>query len=65
MTLDGRLKFRCPAATPGTEGDHLSVDVNLPLSLAHMGALIERLGACFCGASMEINPAERTKEEQK
>lgn len=65
MILGGRLELRCPAATPGTEGDHLSVDVNLPLSLAHMGSIIERLGACFCVASMEIKPAERTKEEQK
>lgn len=65
MILVGQLKVRCPAATPDTAGDHLSVDVNLPLSLTHMESLIERLGTCFCGAPMKLGINDRTKEERK
>jgi hypothetical protein len=52
VSAEKLMRLRCPLDDGGAR--HLAVDVHLPVSLAELPRIVERLGECHCGARMEI-----------
>lgn len=49
-----RMRLRCPADDAEHLGDHLAVDIHLPLGLDGISYVCERMPDCLCGKELFI-----------
>jgi|WetSurMetagenome_2_1015567.scaffolds.fasta_scaffold439353_2 hypothetical protein len=49
-----RMRFRCPADDAEHLGDHLALDIHLPLGLDGLSFVCQHLPECICGKELFI-----------
>jgi hypothetical protein len=53
--MDRVARLRCPKDTDAARrGEHLAIDVRLPLGMRELGEVMVRNGQCVCGAEMVL-----------